>query len=232
VSLADKPLTLGAPPDSPPLSAPKGGSPGPGRRLLDLDGERNGDLVVKAPVGSIPIAASAMGWASQVSRLLMGSVADVRPVWLDVDWRHQSQRQLPEKNTRSSRAPLHLTNAVLGDALETTRPCLNSAQNQRDAMSSRLLNSAEPLARQRRSYTAPDIYRSCHRNRPPRNFLGRAGRLKCPESERCGSRGCSFVWQTFALFEIARHPSARFGQLPAVHICRLFRRHHRAQGPC
>src|ERR1700676_423129 len=80
------------------VSAPKGGIFPGQAAVLDLAGERNGDLVVKSPV-AIPVSLQPVGNFSSFPGSLMGTVAYVRQVWLDTEWSTKSQA-IYEKNPR------------------------------------------------------------------------------------------------------------------------------------
>src|SRR5215813_5017561 len=68
------------------VSSPKGGFFPGQAAVLDLAGERNGDLVVKAPV-ALPVSLNpAGGFGSGFPDSKMGVLAYVHQVWLDVDW--------------------------------------------------------------------------------------------------------------------------------------------------
>jgi len=110
------------------ISAPKGGILPGQAAVLDLAGERNGDLVVRAPV-AIPISLQPLGGFASFPGSLMGSVAYVRQVWLDVDWSIKANASY-QKNTRGVARPRYdRTNAVLGEALEDHAVVLIPANN-------------------------------------------------------------------------------------------------------
>src|SRR6202163_4085003 len=99
------------------VSAPKGGIFSGQAAVLDLDGERNGDLVVKAPV-AIPVSLQPFGAGGNFPGSLMGTVAYVRQVWLDVDWATKADASY-QKNPRGVARPHYdRTNAALAKALE------------------------------------------------------------------------------------------------------------------
>lgn len=99
------------------VSAPKGGYfPGQGA-VLDLAGDRAGDLVVKSPV-AIPVALQPLGGFTSFPGSLMGSLAYVHQVWLDTEWRAKA-RAAYAKNPRGVARPSYdRTEAALADALE------------------------------------------------------------------------------------------------------------------
>jgi hypothetical protein len=110
------------------VSAPKGGIFPGQAAVLDLDGERNGDLVVKAPV-AIPVSLQPLGGFANFPGSLMGSVAYVRQVWLDVDWAAKADTTY-QKNPRGVARPHYdRTNAVLAKALEDHAVVLIPANN-------------------------------------------------------------------------------------------------------
>src|ERR1700674_5232907 len=99
------------------ISAPKGGMLPGQASLLDLAGERNGDMVVKTPV-AIPVSLQPSGSFASFPGALMGSIAYVRQVWLDTDWSTKSQA-IYEKNPRGVARPrFDRTEQVLAEALE------------------------------------------------------------------------------------------------------------------
>ena len=99
------------------LSAPKGGMLPGQASLLDLAGERNGDMVVKTPV-AVPVSLQPSGSFASFPGALMGSIAYVRQVWLDTEWSTKSQA-IYEKNPRGvTRPPYDRTEEALADALE------------------------------------------------------------------------------------------------------------------
>jgi imidazolonepropionase-like amidohydrolase len=99
------------------VSAPKGGMFPGQAALLDLAGERDGDMVVKTPV-AIPVSLQPAGSFASFPGALMGSIAYVRQVWLDTDWSTKSQA-IYEKNPRGVARPrFDRTEQVLAEALE------------------------------------------------------------------------------------------------------------------
>ena len=100
------------------VSAPKGGIfPGQGA-VLDLAGERAGDLVVKTPV-AIPLSLNPVGgFGSGFPDSLMGVLGYVHQVWIDTAWSSKAD-DIYDKNPRGvARPPYDRTEAVLADALE------------------------------------------------------------------------------------------------------------------
>jgi hypothetical protein len=67
------------------IAAPKGGMFPGQASVLDLGGERPGDLVVKSPV-AIPVSLQAPGGFRSFPGSVMGGIAYVRQVWLDTKW--------------------------------------------------------------------------------------------------------------------------------------------------
>jgi imidazolonepropionase-like amidohydrolase len=100
------------------VSAPKGGFFPGQAAVLDLGGERVGDLVVKSPV-AIPVSLQTSGgFGSGFPDSLMGVLAYVHQVWLDTDWSTKAQATY-EKNPRGVERPRYdRTEAALADALE------------------------------------------------------------------------------------------------------------------
>jgi imidazolonepropionase-like amidohydrolase len=98
------------------VSAPKVGMFPGQAAILDLAGERAGNLVVKQPV-AIPVSLQAPGGFRSYPGSLMGAVAYVRQVWLDTYWSSQAEAAY-EKNPRGVERPRYdQTNAALADAL-------------------------------------------------------------------------------------------------------------------
>jgi Amidohydrolase family len=100
------------------VSAPKGGFFPGQAAVLDLAGERNGDLVVKSPV-ALPLNLNpAGGFGSGFPDSKMGVLGYVHQVWLDVDWSTKAEATY-EKNPRSTARPRYdRVNSALADALE------------------------------------------------------------------------------------------------------------------
>lgn len=72
------------------IAAPKGGMFPGQASVLDLGGERPGDLVVKSPV-AIPVSLQAPGGFRSYPGSVMGGIAYVRQVWLDANWDVQAE---------------------------------------------------------------------------------------------------------------------------------------------
>jgi hypothetical protein len=100
------------------VSAPKGGIFPGQAAVLDLAGDRPGDLVVKSPV-AIPLSlVPPSGFGGGFPDSLMGVLSYVRQVWLDTDWSIKAQADY-EKNPRGMQRPRYdRTEAALADALE------------------------------------------------------------------------------------------------------------------
>jgi imidazolonepropionase-like amidohydrolase len=110
------------------ISAPKGGMLPGQASLLDLAGERNGDMVVKTPV-AVPVSLQPAGGFASFPGSLMGSLAYVRQVWLDTDWSTKAQA-IYEKNPRGVARPrFDRTEQALADALEDHALVLIPANN-------------------------------------------------------------------------------------------------------
>jgi len=110
------------------ISAPKGGM-FPGQAcVLNLAGERNGDMVVKTPV-AVPVSLQPVGNFGSFPGSLMGSMAYVHQVWLDTDWSTKAQA-IYEKNPRGVARPrFDRTEIALADALEDHALVLIPANN-------------------------------------------------------------------------------------------------------
>src|SRR5579871_1341437 len=99
------------------LSAPKAGMFPRMAAVLDLEGERSGDLVVKTPV-AIPVSLTAPGGFRNYPGSTMGGIAYVRQVWLDTN-RSTEAESAYNKNPRGVERPRYdRTDAVLSGALE------------------------------------------------------------------------------------------------------------------
>jgi len=112
------------------ISAPKGGMFPGQASLLDLAGERNGDMVVKTPV-AVPVSLQPAGGFASFPGSLMGSIAYVRQVWLDTDWSTKAQA-IYEKNPRGVARPrFDRAEQALAEALEDHVLVLIPASNAR-----------------------------------------------------------------------------------------------------
>ncbi|HEY2461358.1 MAG TPA: amidohydrolase family protein [Candidatus Acidoferrum sp.] len=110
------------------ISAPKGGMFPGQAAVLDLAGERPGDLVVKTPV-AIPVSLQAAGGFGNFPGSLMGALAYVRQVWLDTEWSTKADA-IYDKNPRGIARPRYdRTEAALADALEDHALVLIPANN-------------------------------------------------------------------------------------------------------
>src|SRR2546422_482043 len=111
------------------VSAPKGGIFPGQAAVLDLAGERTGDLVVKSPV-AIPLSfQTSGGFGGGFPNSIMGVLAYVHQVWLDTEWSIKAQATY-EKNPRSVARPRYdRTEAALAEALEDHALVLVPANN-------------------------------------------------------------------------------------------------------
>ena len=110
------------------VSAPKGGMFPGQAAVLNLGGERNGDMVVRTPV-AVPISLQPVGNFASFPGSLMGSLAYVRQTWLDTDWSTKAQA-IYEKNPRGIARPrFDRTEQALADALEDHALVLIPANN-------------------------------------------------------------------------------------------------------
>jgi len=113
------------------VSAPKGGMFPGQAAVLDLQGERNGDLVVKAPV-AIPVSLQPAGNFNSFPGSLMGAIAYVRQVWLDTDWLSKAEGSY-EKSPRGVARPRYdRTDAALEEALREHALVLIPANSSRE----------------------------------------------------------------------------------------------------
>jgi imidazolonepropionase-like amidohydrolase len=111
------------------VSAPKGGYFPGQAAVLDLAGERAGDLVVKSPV-AIPLSLQpSEGFRGGFPNSIMGVLAYVHQVWLDTEWSAKAQA-IYEKNPRGAERPRYdHTEAALAEALEDHALVLIPANN-------------------------------------------------------------------------------------------------------
>src|SRR6266404_5383535 len=110
------------------LCTPKGGMFPGQASLMNLAGERNGDMVVKSPV-AIPVSLQPVGNFASFPGSMMGSLAYVRQVWLDTEWSTKAQA-IYEKNPRGVARPRYdRTEEALADALEDHALVLIPANN-------------------------------------------------------------------------------------------------------
>jgi imidazolonepropionase-like amidohydrolase len=111
------------------VSAPKGGIFPGQAAVLDLAGERAGDLVVKSPV-AIPVTfQTSGGFGGGFPSSIMGSLAYIHQVWLDTEWSTKAQVAY-EKNPRTVARPRYdRTEAALAEALEDHALVLIPANN-------------------------------------------------------------------------------------------------------
>jgi Amidohydrolase family len=111
------------------VCAPKGGFFPGQAAVLDLAGERAGDLVVKSPV-AIPLSFQTTGgFGAGFPDSLLGVLAYIHQVWLDTDWSVKAQA-LYERNPRGVERPRYdRTEATLAEALEDHALVLVPANN-------------------------------------------------------------------------------------------------------
>jgi hypothetical protein len=110
------------------VSTPKGGIFPGQASVLDLAGERNGDMVVKSPV-AIPVSLHPVGNFASFPGSLMGTLSYVHQVWLDTEWSGKAEA-IYEKNPRNVARPRYdRTNSALADALEDHALVLIPANN-------------------------------------------------------------------------------------------------------
>src|SRR5262249_28844293 len=100
------------------VSGPKGGFFPGQAAVLDLAGERNGDLVVKSPV-AIPVSLQlSSGFGAGFPDSLMGALAYVHQVWLDTAWSMKAQGAYEKSPRGAARPRFDRGEAALADALE------------------------------------------------------------------------------------------------------------------
>ncbi len=99
------------------VSAPKAGMFPGQAAVLDLAGERAGNLVVKSPV-AVPVSLQATGGFRSYPGSLMGAIAYVRQVWIDTNWSAQAE-SVYEKNPRGVERPRYdRTTEALKESLQ------------------------------------------------------------------------------------------------------------------
>lgn len=111
------------------ICAPKGGFFPGQAAVLNLAGERAGDLVVKTPV-AIPLSfQTSGGFGGGFPDSLLGVLSYIHQVWLDTDWSMKAQT-IYEKNPRGVARPRYdRTEATLAEALEDHALVLVPANN-------------------------------------------------------------------------------------------------------
>lgn len=111
------------------VSAPKAGFFPGVAAVLDLAGERPGDLVVKAPV-AIPVSTKPMaGFGRDFPDSLMGVLAYEHQVFLDTDWLTKAEAAY-EKNPKGAARPRYdRTSSALAEALEDRATVLIAANS-------------------------------------------------------------------------------------------------------
>jgi hypothetical protein len=111
------------------VSAPKGGMVPGQAAVLDLAGDRAGELVLKAPVAIALNLVPLGGFGSGFPDSLMGVLAYIHQLWLDTDWETKAEA-LYNKNPRGLERPRYDRNsAALADALEDHAIVLIPANN-------------------------------------------------------------------------------------------------------
>jgi imidazolonepropionase-like amidohydrolase len=109
------------------VSAPKGGFFPGQAAVLNLAGERSGDMVVKY-AAAIPVNFHTSGFGSGFPDSLMGALSYVRQVWLDTDWSTRADATYV-KNVRMARPGYDRTEASLAAALKEHELVLIPANN-------------------------------------------------------------------------------------------------------
>ena len=111
------------------VSAPKAGFFPGQAAVLDLAGERPGDLVVKAPV-AIPVSTKPMaGFGRDFPDSLMGVLAYEHQVFLDTDWLTKAEAAY-EKNPKGTARPRYdRTSAALAEAVQARATVLIAANS-------------------------------------------------------------------------------------------------------
>jgi imidazolonepropionase-like amidohydrolase len=110
------------------VSAPKGGFFPGQASVLDLAGERSGDMVVKY-AAAVPLNLQpAGGFGSGFPNSLMGVLSYVRQIWLDTDWSTRAGAAYG-RNVRIARPRYDRTETSLAEALEEHEVVLIPANN-------------------------------------------------------------------------------------------------------
>ena len=111
------------------ICAPRGGFFPGQAAVLNLAGERAGDLVVKSPV-AIPLSfQTSGGFGGGFPDSLLGVLAYIHQVWLDTDWSMKAQA-VYEKNPRGVARPRYdRTETALAEAVEDHALVLVPANN-------------------------------------------------------------------------------------------------------
>ena len=111
------------------ISAPKTGFFPGQAAVLDLGGERPGDLVVKTPV-AIPVSTKTIaGFGREYPDSLMGVLAYEHQVFVDTDWLSKADAAY-EKNPKGAARPRYdRTSAALAEALQAHATVLISANS-------------------------------------------------------------------------------------------------------
>ena len=113
------------------ISAPRGGMFPGQAAIFNLQGERNGDMVMKTPV-AIPVSLQPVGNFNSFPGSLMGAIAYVRQIWLDTDWWSKGESTY-QKNSRGVERPRYdRTDAALAEALRQHAMVLVPANNTRE----------------------------------------------------------------------------------------------------
>ncbi len=111
------------------VSAPKGGIVPGQAAVLDLAGDRPGDLMVKSPVAITLNLQPLGGFGSGFPDSLMGVLGYVHQLWIDTDWSTKAEAAY-DKNPRGVERPRYDRNsAALADALEDHALVLIPANN-------------------------------------------------------------------------------------------------------
>lgn len=98
------------------VAAPKAGLFPGQASVLDLAGERAGDLVVKRTV-AVPVSFRAPGGFRSFPGSLMGGIAYVRQVWIDTKWDTQADAQYTKNPKGKERPRYDRSDAALAEAL-------------------------------------------------------------------------------------------------------------------
>src|SRR5438045_4946033 len=111
------------------VSAPKGGILPGQAAVLDLAGERAGDLVVKSPVAIPVVFQTSRGFGGGFPSSIMGVLAYVHQLWLDTEWSTKAQASYEKSPRNVARPRYDRTEAALADALEDHALVLIPANN-------------------------------------------------------------------------------------------------------
>jgi imidazolonepropionase-like amidohydrolase len=110
------------------LTVPEGGIFPGQAAVLDLQGNRPGDYVVR-PYAAVPISLKPVGGFFGFPDSLMGTIAYVRQVYDDTNWYAQGEPSYEANPTKAERPPYDRTEVVLGEAAKRNEIVMLPANN-------------------------------------------------------------------------------------------------------